>query len=128
MRNDESIGAKLGRAAGLIYKKSGLPTKIGEPEKEAAGCIGCFVIFIAIWAIGAWVYSALDEAGYLPHTRETIITAEQSWIVGESKTCFSVPLERQEARELHRHVGDVTRSVRCDSGPEHEIKVTFHGR
>jgi hypothetical protein len=128
MPNEESLGGKIGRTSGRLYKKSGLPTKLSE---EAAGNIGCIVMFIAIcviWAIGSWVYSALDDAGYLSHTRETIITAEQSWIVGESKTCISVPLEPQEAHVLHRQRWDVTRSVGCDSGPEHEIKVTFHGR
>ena len=76
--------------------------------------LGFFVVGLTY---GAWMN--LDEKGYIPHSRETSITAEPSWLVGENKACFAMPVG-----ENH----DVTAAVICDKGPAHNIKIAFWGK
>ena len=73
---------------------------------------------VVVTAYGAW--QGLDERGNIPHSRESIITAEPTWLVGESKTCTSVP-------ELALAY-DVTVFLRCDQGVRHQIRIRFWGR
>jgi hypothetical protein len=61
----------------------------------------------------------LDENGYVPHSKETSISAESTWLVGENKTCISAPSGKDS---------DVTQLVECDKGEQHRIAVTFWGR
>jgi hypothetical protein len=125
MKEDNTIGAKLGRAAGHAYRKLGLPTKLSEQAQDTAWSAIWIAVVIFGIGIAAGLYSVLDAAGYISHTRETVITADSSWLIGESRTCYSVPLEPEYA---HGNPWDVTQRVGCDKGPEHNIRVIFHGR
>jgi hypothetical protein len=83
---------------------------------------------VAVLVIGSVsaLYFVLDAAGYISHTRETLISADPSWSVGESSTCYSIPLEPEYSQ---RHPAwDVTHRVGCGIGLDRYIKVTFHGR
>jgi hypothetical protein len=83
------------------------------------------VVFVLVGAY-AGAYNFADEAGWISHTRDTFITAAPSWIIGESKACMSMPIDGQVSPK--EDAWDVTEGVRCGDGPEHQIKVTFHGR
>ena len=48
--------------------------------------------------------------------------------MGESKTCYSTPVDPTTAKAISVEPYDVTRIVHCDNGPEHRIKITFFGR
>ena len=126
MREDDSTAARLGRAAGRAYIKLGLPTRLSKHAEDMAWrAIWIAVAILVIGTISA-LYSVLDAAGYISHTRETLICVHPSWLVGESRTCYSVPLQPEYAA---RHKAwDVTHRVGCGSGLDHYIKVTFHGR
>jgi hypothetical protein len=69
-----------------------------------------------------------DEAGWISHNRDTTITAQSDWLVGESKVCISFPLDVDTAAYVGADKNDVTRRMNCDRGPEHQIPVTFWGQ
>jgi hypothetical protein len=118
--------AKLGRAAGRAYIRPRLRTKRGKHFVDTHRRAIRIAAVILLPGIIFGVYSLLDAAGYISHTRETLISVDPSWLVGESRNCYSVPL-RPESASRHK-AWDVTHRVGCDSGLDHYIKVTFHGR
>lgn len=75
------------------------------------------LVFCSLLVYAAW--RSLDEKGYIPHSQETSITAESTWLVGENKTCISAPSGKNS---------DVTQLVECDKGQQHRIAVTFWGK
>jgi hypothetical protein len=87
-----------------------------------------FVAIVIILGIVSSAYSFVDGIGWISHTRETTITAEPNWLVGESKTCLSFPLDADEAKSWNSTKGDVTHRIGCDRGGEHLINVKFWGR
>jgi hypothetical protein len=90
---------------------------------------GCLFLVIILGGLIYWAYSGLDSNGWISHSQQTVITAKENWLVGESKTCFSAPLDVASARTLNKEVGDVFSSVDCDDGsPAHDMKITFFGR
>jgi len=126
MREDDSTAAKLGRAAGRAYIKLGLPTKLSKHAEDTVWRAIWIAAVILVMGTVSALYSVLDAAGYISHTRETLISVSPSWLVGEIRTCYSVPLEPEYAS---RHKAwDVTHRVGCGSGLDDYIKVTFHGR
>lgn len=96
-----------------------------DSKSEGGGCLA-MLIFVGFLVFGG--YNWLDGQGYISHSRETTITAEASWLVGESKTCYSTPIEPQLATSIKVNAWDVTHSIYCDKGPEHQIKVNFWGK
>jgi hypothetical protein len=76
-----------------------------------------FLIFLVVGIVYAG-WNALDEKGIIPHWRETSITAQSSWLVGESKTCVAIPTPGTGATAL----------LTCDNGPVHRIRITFWGK
>jgi hypothetical protein len=47
------------------------------------------VAIVATIALFAALYEWVDSTGWIPHREETTISAESSWMVGESKECVS---------------------------------------
>jgi hypothetical protein len=92
-KHDTPIGKKLGGTVSLIF----------------------FLIMLVVFGYGGW--TSLDEKGLIPHSVDAVITAEPSWLPGESKNCIAFPDQ-----------GNVTRFVHCDKGPEHQIEIKFWGR
>jgi hypothetical protein len=118
--------ANLGRAARRAYIKLGLPTRLSKRAEDTAWRAIWIVAVVLLLGIVYGLVSVLDAAGYISHTRETLINADPSWMVGESRMCYSVPLQPESAP---RHEAwDVTHRVGCGSGLDQYIKVTFHGR
>jgi hypothetical protein len=72
-------------------------------------------------------YEWLDSIGWIPHQEDTVISARSDWLVGESKECWSAPLDSDIAALSGKEVGYAMSSVSCDDGPEHKMKVTFYG-
>jgi hypothetical protein len=118
--------AKPGRAASRVYMKLGLPRKLSKHAEDRVWRVIWIVAVVLLLGIVFALYSVLDAAGYISHTRETLISADPSWLVGESRICYSVPLEPEYASP-HK-AWDVTHRVGCASGLDQYIKVTFHGR
>jgi hypothetical protein len=66
--------------------------------------------------------------GYARHSVETSISAQQNWIVGETKACSSFPLRDMEAYRLGKEPGYIAASINCDDGPMHTVTVNLYGR
>ena len=94
------------------------------------GALGSIYFWIGLLVLSViyGVFAELDKAGWISHTKETTITAQSNWIVGENKTCISFPAEPQIAKSLKIENYDVTHKVICDQGEDHNINVTFYGR
>ncbi|MDE3149125.1 MAG: hypothetical protein KGL37_06605, partial [Acidobacteriota bacterium] len=73
------------------------------------------------------VPEGIDSSGYISHKVESTITAQSGWMVGESKSCMSIPLDAQIARAVGKAPGYALFYVKCDDGPERKIQVTFWG-
>lgn len=84
---------------------------------------GLLVVLLFLGGAAALIYgefvpgSFLDSAGLVSHSVDTSITAQANWLVGETKTCESVP----DAS------GYAFSEITCDEGPKHNIKVKFYG-
>jgi hypothetical protein len=96
-------------------------------------------VFVTIFGLWHFVYG--DSFGFESHMVETTITAQQNWLVGESKFCGTVPTAERANRHLvwnpttGNFAGDKTVSsaepstphkagyafeyVKCDDGPGH---------
>ena len=88
-------------------------------------------IFMAIFIVvvaAVFLIGNSDEYGWIPHSRQSTITARQDWIIGESKTCTSFALDPSVAKLSKGTPYDVTGVIQCDDGPTHEIKITFWGK
>ncbi len=91
---------------------------------------------IVLWTAGIFflcatpfgIYSAMDENSQVPHSVETSISAQENWLVGESKECTSPVLDTKTAHYINQEPGYVASFVSCDNGPQHAIKVTFYGQ
>lgn len=97
-------------------------------KKNDGGTLGCLFTIIFFGAIIYWAYSGLDSAGWISHTEETVITAQDNWLVGENKACVSIPLDSESARLTNKDFGYAFSKIECDDGPTHDMKVTFYGR
>lgn len=49
-------------------------------------------------------------------------------MVGESKNCTSIPLDRGTPQLRTRAVGYIAESIICDDGPFHTMHVKLYGR
>jgi len=108
-----------------------------ETEKRAGnnGGAGCLVSLTVLLAIGFLLYSYyapdswLDQSGWVSHTEDGVITAQSSWLAGESKECASVPLIDPKSEGFpDKDFGYALSAIHCDDGPEHHIKIQFFGR
>jgi hypothetical protein len=100
----------------------GKKTNKGE---QGLGCL--FLLGIAV-AVAYGGYSAIDNIGWISHREDSVITAQANWFVGETKECYSYPLDTQSARATNRTPGDAIYQINCDGGPEHKVNITFYGR
>lgn len=82
---------------------------------SSSGC-GCLIVLCLLGAAIYGGYQKLESVGYISHSVETVITAQGSWMVGESKECTS-PIRETPFTYIS-----------CDGGPEHKVKITFYGR
>ena len=74
------------------------------------------------------VYDGVMPEGYSRHSVETWVSADENWIVGETKECKSYPLIPVGARYFGREPGDASGSFLCGDGPKHRVSVNFYGR
>jgi hypothetical protein len=96
-------------------------------EDNGAAGLGCLILLAIPIAIVYFSYQGVVSSGWMPHTVETQITAQQNWLVGETKECLSTPLDAEVARSLGKPNGYALSHISCDDGPEHTIKVNFYG-
>jgi hypothetical protein len=69
----------------------------------------------------------LDATGYISHKVESTITADPSWIIGETRTCITNPLDSLNAGALQKPVGYALWGLQCGPGDWHKITITFWG-
>jgi len=75
-----------------------------------------WLMLLAIVATGGYfAYAPLNSIGWIEHTRQTTITAQATWMVGEAKHCVSDPAKAFDM-------------VLCDGGPPRDMPVSFFGR
>ena len=106
-------------------------TEVISDTKETEADWGCMVPLFFLCIVGAAIFAGygwLDSIGWISHREETVISARSDWLVGESKECWSAPLNSDGAVLLKKEVGYAMSSVSCDDGQEHKMKVTFYGR
>lgn len=96
--------------------------------KETAAGWGCLILLCFVGYAIYGGYKWLDTMGWISHREDTVITAGNSWLVGESKECWSAPLNAEGAAQSGKPIGYAMSSVTCDDGPDHSMKVTFYGR
>jgi hypothetical protein len=96
--------------------------------KETATGWGCLILLFFVGYAIYGGYEWLDTMGWISHREDTVITAGSSWLVGESKECWSAPLNAEGAAQSGKPIGYAMSSVTCDDGPDHSMKVTFYGR
>ena len=90
--------------------------------------IGLFMsLLYLIFADDPSVPAPIDSTGYISHKVETSISAQSSWMVGESKSCTSIPFDAELGSALGEKPGYAFDLVKCDDGPYRNIKVTFWG-
>jgi hypothetical protein len=110
-----------------------IPQLTGSSSSSwAGGGAGClftlWVVGAGIWWVATTGYDGLDAQGYIPHTVDSTIVVKDNWLTGESKDCFSLPLDADTARALSKPVGYVLSQVTCDDdGNPHGIKIRFFG-
>lgn len=114
----------------------------GKPTSDAAStgthywhtfifCCQALGLIILLCFAGYAIYGGygwLDSMGWISHREDTVITAGSGWLAGESKECWSEPLNAEGAAQSGKAIGYAMSSVTCDDGPDHSMKVTFYGR
>lgn len=146
------MGEKTGRILRAIWMAFGKPfmqTVVGGLREGWWSAVG-WTVLVALLAAALWtvfefgprVYDVADSEGWIPHQEESWISADGTWLVGESRICTSSPhrsdpvldeFERKinadtVAPEPQRSVGYAFSNLTCDGGPAHRIKITFWGR
>lgn len=104
---------------------------------DSSGSVGCLAglaaLVLVVWLLylvfadNPHAPTEIDSSGYISHKVESTITAQSGWMVGESKSCISIPLAAQIARAVGKEPGYAFFYVKCDDGPERKITVTFWG-
>lgn len=97
-------------------------------DKNSSEGFGCLISVGILIAVVYWGYSGIDSVGWIPHREDGTITAQANWFVGETKECYSYPLDVQAAKAMNKSVGNATYKTNCDGGPEHKVTITFYGR
>ena len=106
-----------------------LLAKLEKTEREELpGWLSLLLLAALVYGSWWWVQkNYMDPGGWDSHTVESTITAQTGWMVGESKSCLSIPLDAQIARAVGKEPGYAFFYVNCDDGPERKIQVTFWG-
>ena len=107
------------------------PIKPNEGDKESVWLSLAGVLILLGIIFGCrWGYEALDSYGWIPHTEKTRISFAENWLGGESKHCWSVPVDHKSASITNTPEGYAFGEVDCDSNElsTHEMDVTFWGR
>jgi hypothetical protein len=99
-------------------------------DKLVLGIEFCLILVMFVGlVICPMIYENADSSGIIPHNEETTISAQPTWLVGESKDCVSYPLlTYAQAAPLGRPVGYAVDRINCDNGPQHRIRIKFFGR
>jgi hypothetical protein len=98
-----------------------------ESNDNGVGC-GCLFILAILAALAFAGYEGLDSMGWIPHREDTVISARGDWLPGESKECLSYTRKKDWPAFKDKAVGYAMSWVKCDDGPDHQMKVTFYGR
>lgn len=94
--------------------------KPASDAKEAGAGLGCLILLCFVGFAIDGGYEWLDSIGWISHREETVISARNDWLVGESKECSSPTLNSHGAALLGEQIGYAMSSVSCDDGPEHK--------
>lgn len=105
-----------------------MATNTTKREKAAAGCSVCLALVVVVFVGGYGAYTGIDSSGWMPHSEDSVITAQANWFVGESKDCTSYPLDAKTAQAMKKPKGYAIAQINCDDGPQHSVKITFFGR
>jgi hypothetical protein len=103
--------------------------------ENQGGCLGWLALLVVAGLFFYYTVSSnpsapqpVDSTGYISHKVESTITADPSWIIGESRTCTSNPLDLLSAKELHKPIGYALWGLACGGdGESHRITITFWG-
>jgi hypothetical protein len=100
-------------------------TPAKKKTDSAATGVGC--LFLLLLGIGGALngFDYLDSIGWISHETEAGITAQQTWFVGESKSCTS---STYVAPLGDKPLGYALDAIECDSGPVHQVNIKFWGR
>ena len=98
-----------------------------KPKRDLGG-LGSLIVIAIVAAIAFGLYRGVDSIGWIPHTRDSIVTAQANWFVGERKNCVSFPLDAEIAHDGDEARGYAFARIACDDGPERSVKVTFYGQ
>jgi hypothetical protein len=100
-------------------------------QKLGLGCLATIAVFALlvyyIFSDNPTAPREIDATGYISHRVESTITADPSWIIGETKTCISNPLDSLNAGVLQKPVGYALWGLQCGPGDWHKITITFWG-
>ena len=55
-------------------------------SNDSAG-LGCLFLLAIVAGIGYWIYSASNDAGWVPHNEAVDLYFKEEWLVGENKNC-----------------------------------------
>jgi hypothetical protein len=75
-------------------------------DKSSSEGLGCMILVGILVAIVYGGYSGIDSVGWIPHREDSVITAQANWFVGETKECYSYPLDAQAAKSMSKSVGN----------------------
>jgi len=95
---------------------------------DAGAGIGCLFLVAVVGWLAYGGYTWIDSIGWMSHRENSTITAKENWFVGETKACYSYPLDAEIARTMNKPAGSVVQDIYCDGGPEHRVEVTFWGQ
>ena len=80
--------SRLAKEASERELKESLRRRRASERKEKLLAFGGLALFIVLVAGGYALWDALDQSGYIPHTKLTTVTF-RDWSVGEYKNCTS---------------------------------------
>lgn len=108
---------------------TGTPIRRANQGRKGALAMTMLGLLVMGWLCVA-LYEGLNFHGWIPHHADTMISAQGSWFVGQSKQCVSHPLAEGTARFAAegKGVGYALGNLQCDEGPYREMSVTFWGR
>jgi hypothetical protein len=96
--------------------------------------LGGLAVFMVAILLVYYIFSSdpkvpkeIDSTGYVSHKVESTITADPNWIIGESRTCISNPLDSLNAKELNKPFAYALWGLQCGDGDWHRITITFWG-
>jgi hypothetical protein len=103
-----------------------MTTPQGEPSNTGAG-LGCLFTLAILIALPLGGYTALNNAGWIPHTRSVDLSMAGDWLVGENRTCAAfqmVPRGKKGDPEIY--------ALACPVGDfaerPHNVEVRFWGK